>query len=81
MGLFPNNETRLIGISIVVGIVMTMVYDVVQTGIEKGLVMEVSIKIIACLIAIFIGIGLYYFDRTHNRIWSLHNTQVTLAQV
>ena len=40
MGLFPNNEIRLVGISIVVGIVMTMVYDVVQTGIEKGLVMK-----------------------------------------
>ena len=68
MGLFPNNEIRLVGISIVVGIVMTMIYDVVQTGIEKGLVMEVGIKIIACVVSIFFGILLlYYFDRTHKK--------------
>lgn len=68
MGLFPDKDIRFIGISIVVGIVMTMVYDVVQTGIEKGLVMEVSIKIIACIISIFVGLGLpYYFDRTHKK--------------
>jgi hypothetical protein len=68
MGLFPDKDIRFIGISIVVGIVMTMVYDVVQTGIEKGLVMEVSIKIVACLISIFVGLGLlYYFDWTHKK--------------
>ena len=58
----------MVGISIVVGIVMTMVCDVVQTGIEKDLVMEVGIKIIACVVSIFFGIlSLYYFDRTHKK--------------
>lgn len=68
MGLFPDKEIRLVGISIVVGIVMTMVYEIVQTAIEKGFVLEVAIKIIACVLSIIIGIGLlYYFDRTHKK--------------
>ena len=68
VGLFPDKEIRLVGISVVVGIVMSMVYDVIQTGIEKGLVLEVSIKIIASVVAMFVGIGLlYYFDRTHKK--------------
>ena len=50
MGLFPDKEIRLVGISIVVGIVMTMVYEIVQTAIEKGFVLEVAIKIIACVL-------------------------------
>ena len=68
MGLFSNSEIRFVGLSIVVGIVMTMVYDVVQTGIEKGFVMEVGIKVFACLISIFVGIWLlHYFERTHKK--------------